>query len=225
MCCAASLAHDTHCEITINQGMLKGSLSRSKKDFCAYTGIPYGEPPLGNLRFRAPRPLKSWEGVLDATKEGNICWQPASFDKYLGDEDCLFINVYTPNLKSSVERILPVMFWIPPGEFYTENNYRSSYEPDLFVDKDILLVTFNYRVGAFGFLSTQDDEAPGNYGMKDQILALHWVRDNIKAFGGDPSRVTIAGISSGAASVHFLLLSPLAKDIMDSTIPRLYSCC
>nr|CAH7763192.1 unnamed protein product [Callosobruchus chinensis] len=125
-----------------------------------------------------------------------------------GQEDCLTINVYTPTLEQDN---LPVIVWIHDGGFFLGNSSYANRPPDLILDEDVIFVSFNYRLGVFGFFSTEDLAAPGNYAFKDQVLALKWVQDNIQHFGGDPKAVTIFGESAGAASVSYLLQSDLSK--------------
>lgn len=135
-----------------------------------------------------------------------------------GSEDCLFLNVYTPQLpvaENAIE-LLPIMVWFHYGALNTGSGNSESFGPEFLMDRNVLLVTLNYRLGAFGFLSTGDDASPGNYGFKDQVAALRWVQENIANFGGDPGRVTIFGQSAGGGSVHHHLLSPLSKGNLNS---------
>lgn len=129
-----------------------------------------------------------------------------------GSDDCLYLNIYTTELKPEVPRA--VMVWIHGGAFYSGSGNDDIYGPDYIVEKNVVLVTINYRVGIIGFLNLDDEEAPGNQGLKDQVMALKWVKRNIEKFGGDPSNVTIFGESAGSASVHYLTLSPLAQGII-----------
>lgn len=136
-------------------------------------GIPYGKAPVGDLRFRAPQPHEGWEGIRDATEHTVVCPQsPGLFGSNDDDEDCLSINVYSPN----VNRRLPVMVWIYGGGFSSGSGNSFIYGPNFFVSEGVVLVTMNYRVGPLGFLSTGDEHSPGNYGMKDVILSLKWVQ-------------------------------------------------
>lgn len=144
-------------------------------------------------------------------------------DTFKGDEDCLFVNVFTTRMpkeeESSEQTKLPVMVWLHGGGFSFGSGNSFLYGPDYLVAEDIVLVTLNYRLGPLGFLTAGPD-APGNQGLKDQVLALKWVRDNIAAFGGDPNQVTIFGESAGASSVQLLLLSPLAKGLFHRAISQ-----
>uniref|UniRef100_A0A1Y1L4R3 Carboxylic ester hydrolase n=1 Tax=Photinus pyralis TaxID=7054 RepID=A0A1Y1L4R3_PHOPY len=206
----------------INQGSLTGKYmeSRNGRQFSAYLGIPYAEPPIGNLRFKAPIPGAPWKGNLKATEHGAMCPQEDPILKlpYMGDENCLFLNVYTPQLTTSDSRSFAVMIFIHGGGFVCGTG--NSYGPDYLLDEDIVLVTFNYRLGPLGFMSTGDEILPGNNGLKDQSLALKWVNQNIRAFGGDPKRITIFGESAGAASVHFHMFSPLSRGLFSAAISQ-----
>ncbi|XP_026479341.1 venom carboxylesterase-6-like [Ctenocephalides felis] len=139
--------------------------------------------------------------------------------KLTGDEDCLFLNVYTPKLSNIAdESKLPVMVFIHGGGFQSGSGSSISYEPDWLIEQDIVLVTINYRCGVMGFLSLNIPEAPGNVGLKDQVAALKWVQKNIRSFGGDPDNVTVFGQSAGGASVNYLLLSKLSKNLFHKGI-------
>ncbi|XP_021925827.1 venom carboxylesterase-6-like [Zootermopsis nevadensis] len=204
------------CLVNIAQGAVRGSVMTSLhgRDFCSYRGIPYAEPPVGELRFRAPLPGGPWTGELNATEDGNPCSQ-GFLSFYFGSEDCLYLNVYT---SQSTAELLPVMVFIHGGAYILGNNRAPNYGPHYLLDKDIILVVINYRLGVLGFLSTGDDAAPGNFGLKDQAEALRWVQKNIEAFGGDSNRVTIFGESAGAMSAHFHILSPVSKGLFQAAI-------
>ncbi|XP_060534005.1 juvenile hormone esterase-like [Cylas formicarius] len=183
------------------------------REYLAFQGVPYAAPPTGTSRFQAPRPHDAWNGTLDATKESAICFQLQS-DSDRENEDCLYVNVFTPNTEAQ----LPVIFWIYGGGFRNGAASFASYRPDYLIDEDVVLVTHNYRVGIFGFLSTGDRVIPGNYGLKDQQLALRWTYENIHLFGGDPARITIMGQSAGAASVGYHLLNPNSAGLFGAAI-------
>lgn len=217
------LVYGTDNILNLSQGKIKGSIlnSRNGREFKAFQGIPYAKSPTGDLRLQDPVEADSWSGILDATKEKPMCIQKnlfmyESYDKLLGEEDCLYINVYTP--KINPEHLLPVMVWIPGGGFSSGHGGLSLYGPQYLLDKDVVVASFNYRVGPLGFLSTEDEILPGNYGMKDQVLALKWVKNNIEKFGGDPNKVTIFGESAGGVSVGLHLLSPLSKGLFHKAI-------
>ncbi|XP_062123792.1 juvenile hormone esterase isoform X2 [Drosophila sulfurigaster albostrigata] len=196
--------------------------SGERGGYYSFKGMRYGAAPIGARRFRAAEPEKPWTGVRDASREGQSCpHKNMILDTFKGDEDCLFLNVFTTRMPKEDESQvkLPVMVWLHGGGFSFGSGNSFLYGPDYLVAEDIVLVTLNYRLGPLGFLTAGPD-APGNQGLKDQILALKWVRDNIEAFGGDPNQVTIFGESAGASSVQFLLLSPLAKGLFHRAISQ-----
>jgi para-nitrobenzyl esterase len=189
-------------------GAVRGA---SADDHLLFAGIPYAAPPVGPLRWRAPQPPIPWQGVRDASKFGARCVQDTTSDPDFGrsiSEDCLTLNVWAPSSRAA-ER-LPVMVWIHGGAFV--NGSGDIYDARRMVSRgDIIVVTVNYRLGALGFLAHPalgDNGDVGNYGLADQQAALRWVRDNIANFGGDPSKVTIAGESAGAMSVCDHLVAP-----------------
>ena len=188
-----------------------------------FRGIPYAAPPTGELRFKAPRDPKGWTDVQDATQFPNRCVQAPGggiFGDAIGtpSEDCLYLNIVTPSIEGSHR---PVMFWIHGGGFTqgSANEYDGSM---LAIQGDVVVVTVNYRLGILGFLdlSSFGEEYGGsaNNGMRDQVLALKWVRDNIANFGGDPGNVTIFGESAGGASVLTLLATPSADGLYHKAI-------
>ncbi|MET0198053.1 MAG: carboxylesterase family protein, partial [Rhodococcus fascians] len=165
-----------------------------------WKGIPYAAPPVGDLRLRAPRPPTAWSGVRDATEFGHIAPQtehgPLPIDPGLTvGEDCLTLNVWSP----AGARGLPVMVWIHGGAYYLGNSAQRVYDGrTLVTDGQVVLVTVGYRLGALGFLDfSAFGDFDSNVGLRDQIAALEWVRDNIAGFGGDPSQVTLFGESAG----------------------------
>ncbi|XP_076048048.1 carboxylic ester hydrolase-like isoform X1 [Oratosquilla oratoria] len=208
-------------EVSIPLGRLSGRLETSieGRSFYAFRKIPYAKPPVGPLRFKDPEPADAWDGVLDATAGPPPCPQFFSIGNtsngYIdGQEDCLYLNVYTP--KPSVSGGLPVMFYIHGGAFV--RGQSSWFQPRTFLDHDVVLVVIQYRLGTLGFLSTEDSVIPGNFGLKDQTLALRWVQQNIGFFGGDPNRVTIFGHSAGGSSVHYQMLVPEARGLFAQAI-------
>ncbi|XP_013168926.1 PREDICTED: esterase E4-like [Papilio xuthus] len=198
-------------------GPIRGSMMQTRRGraFEAYRGIRYAEPPVGELRFQPPVPIMSYNEKVNATTEGPACPRPARQGYYL-DEDCLRINVYTPSHTSGQR--LPVVFYIHAGGFYVFSGRSDVAGPHYLLDRDIVLVTINYRLGSLGFLCTGDEVAPGNNGFKDQVAALRWVRRNIAAFGGDPDLVTITGCSAGSHSVFLHMLSPMSKGLFHRAI-------
>ncbi|XP_046639318.1 venom carboxylesterase-6-like isoform X1 [Daphnia pulicaria] len=229
-CCCVILQCRAQQEPIVNipaLGGLRGSqmVSSSGRNFHAFRSIPYAEPPVGNLRFSDPIAAKPWTGrVLDATKEGPTCLQNDLLTglTQVGQEDCLVLNVYTHKINDAIENALPVMVWIHGGGFSAgSGNFETDfYGPGKILDRDVVLVTINYRVGPFGFLSTEDKEAPGNYGLLDQTLAIKWVKDHIANFGGNPDSITIFGESAGGASVQFQVLSPHSKGLFHRAISQ-----
>nr|CAD7569982.1 unnamed protein product [Timema californicum] len=210
----------------IRRGELLGKKVSSSKMggvFYSFQGIPYAKPPVGPLRFKAPQPADPWEGVKDATKEGAEAPQIDFMNKkYTGNEDCLFINVYT--LQWPPKSLKPVLFSIHGGGFILGSGNTNMYGPDYLVEEDIIVVTFNYRLGALGkyqgFLSIEGSDIVPNNGLRDQVMALIWVKQNISEFGGDPNNVTINGISAGGVSVHYLMLTPLSKGLFHKAIAQ-----
>ncbi|KAK7080452.1 Carboxylesterase 5A [Halocaridina rubra] len=207
-----------HTTLGIIQGLQESSVGGASvvSHYYAFRGIPYADSPDGDLRFSDPvDAVESWPNrYLDATRYGNVCLQvdPTS-SKILGEEDCLFLNVFTPLLTKTENPSngdgLPVLVFIHGGGFLRGSSLGLA--GGRLTSQNIVLVTMNYRLGALGFLSSGDTTIPGNFGLLDQLSALRWVQRNIAQFGGDPNRVTLGGFSAGATSVHSHLLSPLAK--------------
>ncbi|XP_060524289.1 juvenile hormone esterase-like [Cylas formicarius] len=218
--CVASTLGDPI--VSIPDGQVRGLelQTSSNKSFYGFQGIPYGLPPVGDLRFQAPLPAEPWSGILNATHEASPCIFLVNYSYYpdplVENEDCLFINVYTPTLDSSSK--LSVMFWIYGGGYVGGSGEYRYYGADYLVEDDVVVVTFNYRLGPFGFLSTGDEVIPGNAAMKDQVLALQWVKKNIEYFGGDPDKVTIFGESSGGMSVGLHLISKQSAGLFRAAI-------
>lgn len=195
----------------------------------SFKGIPFAQPPVGDLRWKAPQPVKNWRGVRSADQFSARCMQRTSpnadfwFLRSNGmSEDCLYLNVWTP-AKSDKAR-LPVLVYIFGGGFQNGDGSEPRYDGGAMARKGIVAVTVNYRTNIFGFFSHPEltkespHHASGNYGLLDQVAALQWVRRNIAAFGGDPKRVTIAGESAGSLSVSALMASPLSRDLVAGAI-------
>jgi len=194
-----------------------------------FLGIPYAEPPIGDLRWHEPVPAKPWTGVLNATKFGAPCSQPDlgdwnRHDAEIGKEDCLFLNVIAPEWP--ITKPLPVMFWIHGGANEGGTASSALYKDGTLVNHGVILVTVNYRLGIFGFLAHPEltavsaHHASGNYGLMDQVLALHWVHDNIAAFGGDVHNITVFGQSAGAMDTSMLMTSPLANGLFQKALAQ-----
>ncbi|XP_053606297.1 juvenile hormone esterase-like [Plodia interpunctella] len=209
--------------MTISQGKLRGGICKTENGFQYYEflGIPYAKPPIGELRFKNPEPPEKWDHERDATSISvqNIATQVDFVTgKIIGSEDCLYLNVYTPNLNSN---LLPVIVFIHGGGFIHGNGtIKTENGPDFLVEHNVVVVTINYRLNIFGFMSLDIPEAPGNMGLKDQLKALKWVKTNISNFGGDVNNITLMGISAGAASTEYLMLSPLANGLFHKAIIR-----
>ncbi|XP_055953429.1 esterase E4-like isoform X1 [Argiope bruennichi] len=207
--------------LTLKQGLVIGRILKTSngRDFYAFRGIPYATPPIGLLRFKEPLMFPGWAGTLDARDYRSACPQWDVQGRMKGAEDCLFINVFTPSLPSAGSFspvTYPVMIFIHGGNF--EEGSANIYGPEKLMDKGIILVTFNYRLGVFGFLSSGDQTCSGNMGLKDQVLAIRWVRENIDRFGGDPNAITLFGQGSGAASVFMHILSPQSQGLFSRAI-------
>ncbi|KAK5647704.1 hypothetical protein RI129_002596 [Pyrocoelia pectoralis] len=211
--------------VTVTNGALKGKIAKDYRGatYYSFKGIPYAKSPVGSLRFKAPIPHDDWKGIRCATEHGSAssCKDFISH-KLVGSEDCLFVNVYTPNLPTNGGPLKPVMCWIPGGGFVSGSGNTDLYGPEYLITEDVVLVTINYRLGLLGFLCFDDPslEVPGNAGLKDQVMALKWIQENIANFGGDPDNVTIFGNSAGAASVCLLMLSPLATGLFHKAIAQ-----
>jgi len=200
-----------------------------------YRGIPFAAPPVGDLRWKPPQPVIPWEGVLAANDFGPspMQRQRPPFEASHNDgthpysEDCLYLNVWSA-AKSPDEK-LPVMVWIFGGGGVEGSGSEALYDPNSLAKKGVVVVTFNYRVNVFGWMSHPDltaespNQSSGNYGALDQIAALKWVQNNIAQFGGDPDRVTIFGESGGSRSVNWLMASPLAKGLFQGAIGQSHS--
>ncbi|XP_033227860.1 pyrethroid hydrolase Ces2a-like isoform X3 [Belonocnema kinseyi] len=203
--------------VKVSEGLLNGTqyVSKGGRHFSAFIGIPFTEIPIGPLRFSNPVPKIAWHGIRSANKEANMCPQLSLTGNIIGDEDCLYLNVYSPVLNFSSSMVsntfkgdlLPVMVWIHGGSFRGGSAGPSQFGPQYLLDKDIILVSMNYRLDILGFISTGDSVAPGNFGLKDQARAFKWIQQNIHIFGGDKNRVTIFGESAGAVCVNFHAIS------------------
>ncbi|XP_049778175.1 cholinesterase-like [Schistocerca cancellata] len=203
--------------VTVQQGTLRGTTATSvyNASYTAFLGIPYAQPPLGELRFQPPQAASGWEGVRNATQYGSDCVQETGE----GSEDCLYLNVYVPGLPQEGSG-LPVLFYVHGGGFVRGSGSDQKFGPDFLVSYGVILVTINYRLGPLGFLSTRDVVIPGNAGLKDQLLGLSWVQSNIARFGGDPQRVTLDGRSAGGDAVSLHLTSPLTAGLFSQLVDQ-----
>ena len=199
-------------QVTLPSGTVQG-IARDTNGVEAFKGIPFAAPPVGDLRWRSPKPVMPWTGVLDATEFRPSCISTPNGPSASESEDCLTANVWTAAQALGEKR--PVMVWIPGGGFEASMSSRINADGAQLATKDVIVVSFNYRVGVYGFLShpalDREGSPSGNFGLQDELAALKWVHANIAYFGGDPSNVTIFGESAGAASVGLLMSSPLAK--------------
>ena len=209
-------------QVDVADGTLEGT---RKNDMLVFKGIRYAQPPVGENRWRAPQPLESWQGIKDAKAFGNDCMQkPFPGDAApLGEtpaEDCLFLNVWAPDDSNGST---PVMVWIHGGGLVNGGSSPPTYSGHEFAQNGVIFVSFNYRLGRFGFFAhpalTAADEGPlGNYGLLDQIAALEWIKKNIAAFGGDPQNITLVGESAGGRSVNALMQTPLADGLFQRAV-------
>ncbi len=210
--------------VRISEGRLRGTVI---DDVVSFKGIPFAAAPVGDLRWRAPQRVAAWSGVRDASAFGNACLQPPPRAtspplRVSVSEDCLYLNVWRPR---TAKGRLPVMVWIHGGSLVTGTAAIARTDGAALARRGVVLVSINYRLGYAGFFahpSLSREAADGgrlaNYGLMDQVAALQWVKRNIRAFGGDPSRVTVFGQSAGALSVQALMSSPLARGLFHRAI-------
>lgn len=228
---------DANPVLTVEGGQVQGVVCDSSQ-VIVYKGIPYAAAPVGENRWRKPQPVMPWEGVLSADHFSAAAFQPAHNPEdggygreffWQGDpefsEDCLYLNIWTPQYAAGhPEKKLPVTVWIHGGGYSAGWGFETEMDGEAWAMRDVILVTINYRLGVFGYLShpelSAEDEqgVSGNYGTYDQIAALKWVRNNIAQFGGDPDHVTLMGQSAGARSVKNLATSPFSKNLICGAI-------
>ena len=216
---ATSFASD---QVKVAGGTLEGTGPQSS-GVREFKGVPFAQPPVGPLRWKEPQPLKKWEGVRQAQNFGARCTQQAlygdmGFRSNGMSEDCLYLNIWTP-AKSASEH-LPVLVYFFGGGFAAGDGSEPRYDGESIALRGIVAITVNYRLGVFGFLAHPEltkespHHASGNYALLDQSAALHWVHDNIAAFGGDPRKITIAGESAGSIASSAQMVSPLSRDLI-----------
>ncbi|CAL8134350.1 unnamed protein product [Orchesella dallaii] len=210
----SSVSDDGNPLVSTKLGIVQGFKMKiaPTREIFAFTGVPFGESTGGENRFRDPVPKKPWSDIWDATFPSPACLQTnpssATAEKIIGQEDCLHLDIYTPSLpknNGNASRLLPVFMFVPGG-FFMYGNSRA-YGPKYLLREQVIFIPINVRKGIFGYLSTGDEHGSGNWALKDMALAIEWVHDNIAAFGGDPNRITLGGISSGAASSHLMLFT------------------
>jgi len=227
---AMALAQDAPL-VKVDGGVISGQLvSDPSGSMAVFRGVPFAAPPMGDLRWRPPRPVTPWQGTRRCVAFGPACPQPRQ--ELVGrtpermSEDCLYLNVWGPPPSKQEGSTRPVMVWIHGGGFTTGAGSLPYYDGRKLAAKGVVVVTINYRLGPFGFLAhpllsrESERNVSGNYGLLDQIAALEWVRRNIAAFGGDKDRVTIFGESAGAVSVCRLMTSPLAEGLFHRAIAQ-----
>ena len=215
-------------------GPVRGAYSTVAPEIRSFKGIPFAAPPIGELRWRSPEPVRGWDDIRDATDFGSRCFQPTleqgfyATDPQPTSEDCLYLNVWTSATAQDAQ--LPVMVWIHGGAFIMGSGSEAIYHGDRLAQDGVVVVTVNYRLGLMGFfahpaLSAESETGvSGNQGLYDQIAALQWVQNNIAAFGGDPNNVTIFGESAGSISVCYLVATPLANGLFQKAIGQSGGC-
>ena len=211
-------------QVKVANGILEGTYDSGIRIF---KRVPFAQPPVGALRWKAPQPVQDWLGVRKADTFGPRAMQRPIFDDMVFrsdgvSEDCLYLNIWTP-ARSADER-LPVLIYFYGGGLMAGDGSELRYDGESMARQGMVALTVNYRLNVFGFFAhpelTQESphQASGNYGLLDQVMALQWVKENISAFGGDPDRITIAGESAGSMSVSAQMASPLAKDLIAGAI-------
>lgn len=203
--------------VTTQDGIVEGTTMQSRRGvtFDAFYRIPFAKPPIGELRFKDPLPNEPWNEPLDGTAYGPACSQVAGLIPAADiSEDCLHLNVFTKSLSGS--ELKPVIVFIHGGGFEYGSAIIST--PIVLMDRDIVFVTINYRMGPFGFLATGTAQTPGNAGIKDMVMALDWIKRNIAVFGGDDNRITVWGMSAGSFSITALMASPLSHGLFHRVI-------
>jgi para-nitrobenzyl esterase len=202
--------------VSVTGGQIRGGAL--EKGGAVFKGIPFAQPPVGDLRWREPGAVKTWTGVREATTFASACAQNAGGRMQANSsEDCLYLNVWTPEWPTRTRK--PVMVWLHGGGNYAGTASGNNFDGESLARRGVVLVTVNYRLTVFGFLAHPEltkespHHASGNYGLMDQIAALKWVRDSVSRFGGDPGNVTIFGQSAGAVDVNVLMTSPQAKGL------------
>ena len=221
-------------QVSTEHGMLEGAWSQADASIGVFRGIPYAQPPVGNLRWRAPQDLAPWTGVRQATTFGAACWQSYSDDafvwsrgEFLRSEDCLHLNIWQPE---KADATAPVMVWFHGGAHTGGFAHVELFDGTELARQGVVVVTVNYRLGPWGFLAhpalaeESEHNSTGNYGLMDKIAALKWVQKNIQGFGGNPDNVTLFGQSAGSSSVCALMASPLASGLFDKAIGQSAAC-
>jgi para-nitrobenzyl esterase len=213
-------------QATLQNGIIEGNYD-TQSGIQKYFGVPFAKPPVGNLRWKAPQPLENWKGVKETKKFSarpmqTIVWGDMNSRSEGVSEDCLYLNVWTPAKRNT--KNLPVLVYFYGGGNVAGDASEPRYDGESMAKKGIVVITCNYRLNIFGFLSHPElsaespYKASGNYGLLDQVAALQWTQKNVAAFGGDPKKVTIAGESAGSISVSYQMASPLGKNLIAGAI-------
>jgi para-nitrobenzyl esterase len=219
LACGLGWAQANGPTVSVTGGQLRGAAAGYGG--AVFKGIPFAQPPVGDLRWHEPLAAKAWSGVREATAFGHTCVQGGALGAE-SSEDCLYLNIWTPQWP--MRSPAAVMVWIHGGGNFAGAGSEPIFDGESLARHGVVLVTVNYRLGIFGFFAHPEltRESPhhvsGNYGLLDQVLALHWVHDNIAKFGGDPGNVTIFGESAGSLDVNVLMASPLSKGLFQRVI-------
>ncbi|HLM82567.1 MAG TPA: carboxylesterase family protein [Terriglobales bacterium] len=209
--------------VKIQSGLLYGIHFGSNPSGAAFLGVPYAAPPIGELRWKPPQPAPKWSGTRKALNYGSPCPQlPARWFSYIeGNEDCLYLNIWTTDIRPTANR--PVLVYFHGGSNTQGYSQMTPLGPPL-SQMGLVVVSANYRLGPFGFLAhsalaaESEHHSSGNYGLLDQLQALRWVKENIRKFGGDPGRVTVMGQSAGAVDICLLMASPMSQGLFQGAI-------
>ncbi|XP_064091370.1 acetylcholinesterase-like [Macrobrachium nipponense] len=219
--------------VQTKSGLVRGfRVDALDKNVDVFLGIPFAKPPLGDLRYKKPVPIDPWHGILNATKQPNSCVQQPFeyFPGFKGEqmwnpntdlsEDCLYLNIWAPShLREPGAEPQEILVWIYGGGFMGGTITLDIYDADIMAAaNNFIVASMQYRVGAFGYLYLDIEDAAGNQGMYDQALAMKWIKDNAEYFGGDPNRITLFGESAGGSSITIHLLSPVSKHLFDKAI-------
>ncbi|XP_012244536.1 esterase FE4-like isoform X1 [Bombus impatiens] len=223
----ASGSHAYKAKVTTRFGQVQGLLSRSTRGrlVAHYLGIPFAQPPVDDLRFRSPRPwIRNWTETFLATEYAPVCVQVTEQGHFIGEEDCLYLNVYVPLISEEngdgyeEKRALPVMVYVHGGMYATNGGNNRQVPPEYMMDQDVIVVSIQYRLNILGFFATATKRNPGNNGLKDIVMALRWVQENIRCFNGDPNIVTLWGHSAGASAVHLLAITNKTEGLFNRYI-------
>jgi len=228
--CAIALAQNAPPAVNTTLGPIIGYMDSG---VAIFRGVPFGAPPTEHNRFRAPKPATAWVKPRECFVQGHVCPQFRILDfVFMGNEDCLYLDVYLPPRAPTDTRLRPIMFWIYGGGYSFGDNWEFGLYDGKNVAKkrDVIIVAANYRLGPLGFLALDKlrgedkDNSTGNYALQDQLLALQWTRDNAKALGGDPNQIMIYGESAGAFSVCWHLVNPTSRGLFRAAIMESGSC-